>query len=967
MYIWSITTKFMIIIVTMICITMASIFIAIEYRFYAEELNKVELLTNNLINVNRQGIISALWAFDTKYIHDQMNEWKKLDTLHSAELTMADGTVISVTNTPTLYSEAHIFKAETSLVTEFRGRNYNLGTLKISLQTDSVLRQVILHLQTDAYIIFIIASSLLFVCVYTTKRLIKVPLSRLQQAIDKIQQGEFTPSLIEWNSRDELGMVIAAFNTMQDRLQQSFDELAKSKRELELNVVERTAYLSDALEFNNTLLLSSPLPMGVYKSDGQCILANDAYARLVGTTREKLISQNFYQINSWKTSGLLEECKTALADHGIRSHEISVVSSFGKTVYVDIKILPVNLNNQGHLLFQFIDLTERKNIEANLIMAKESAELATRSKSEFLANMSHEIRTPMNAVLGLAQILSRTELSQYQYECVDKILTSGRSLLNIINDILDISMVESGAIKLEDKGFSLAIVINNMLAIIAPSAEEKGVALNISVSASVPDQLVGDSLRLQQVLINLAGNAVKFTTIGSVSINITLVDIQDKSVMLRFEVIDTGIGISEEGSARLFTPFTQVDASPTRQFGGSGLGLAISRRFVNLMGGEIGVESFQGIGSKFWFTARFELNDDAFVIDTESLRTNQPNSLRTSMRTDCLSGLSVLVVEDNSINQDVTRRILELEGAHVKMVNNGAEAIANLKDQSLQFDIILMDVQMPIMDGYEATKRIRNELGLTDIPIIALSAGVMFQQQNEANISGMNGFVPKPIDIDQLVSTVARYCGRQFMANSPAPSSTTQNNSIFDGVDALNRACGNRELARGLLTRFSAQNNSLAIDLATLIKSGNVSEIVFRIHTLRGVAGNVGARRLSQLAGDIEDILRRNSGNLEAVDFDALVSLANETIAVIEESLLPDACLTASTSQSGIEQAKLKALLQLLKENDIAAIDVFTTMKSSIMDSVSEGHYKLIERAINDLDFSDALKQLLLLRSDDHL
>ena len=630
---------------------------------------------------------------------------------------------------------------------------YHKGIESLGSLTIYSDRGVIFSRLRDSLILILVNSftktlGLWLIFYYVISKSLSRPLAQMEEIIAQI---ELTPETREvhylnYQHHDELGRVISAMNKMHKRLIDSFDELDKVNRELEVRVNERTSFLTEALEFNKTILLNSPLPMGVYKSNGQCILVNEAYAKLVGATHEELLSQNFNAIPSWKESNFIDDCQNSLVDRCARSREISVVSSFGKTVSVDARILPAFLHHEVHLLFQFIDLTERKLYECELIQAKDAAEAAARAKSDFLANMSHEIRTPMNAILGLAQVISRTPLSTYQRDCIVKILLSGKSLLSILNDILDYSKVDAGHLSIDCSQFSLQSIIDNVSTILVVSAQKSDLKTSIEVSSDVPEFLIGDGLRLEQVLINLAANAVKFTNSGEVIVKICVQEVDDGRVTLRFRVIDTGIGISEKSAALLFSPFSQVDASATRRFGGTGLGLAISKRIVELMGGEIGVESEEGLGSTFWFTARFGVGDGlSLKIEASDTCTSPLQPIHTTW----LVGLTILVVEDNSINQDVARRILELEGAKVEIANDGLEAVGKLQNEPKRFDVVLMDVQMPVMGGYEATQRIRSTLGLNDIPIIALSAGVLAADRQEAQAVGMNDFVPKPFDADR--------------------------------------------------------------------------------------------------------------------------------------------------------------------------------------------------------------------------
>ncbi|MEI6413838.1 MAG: ATP-binding protein [Pseudomonadota bacterium] len=617
------------------------------------------------------------------------------------------------------------------------------------------------------------------------------------------------------------------------------------------------------------------------------------------------------------------------------------------------------------------DISERKRAEEKVHKATAvamdwglKAEAANRAKSEFLANMSHEIRTPMNAILGLSEVLVRTDLTMDQQDCVDKILTSGRSLLGILNDILDYSKVEAGRLELEQANFSLERLLKDLATLVSANAQAKSLELLIGTAPNVPLTLVGDGLRLLQILTNLTANAVKFTETGQVVVGVTLAEqCEEHQVLLRFEIRDTGIGIAEEALSRLFSPFSQADNSTTRRFGGTGLGLAICRRLVELMRGEIGVDSRAGQGSTFWFTVPFAVG--------EAPATGL-SSVTPSIRPSCaLAGLSILVVEDNSINQDVARRLLVLEGAEVAVAENGLEAIHQLnKIPPAHFDLVLMDIQMPVMDGFEATRHIRANLGLTDLPIIALTAGVMASDRQEALAAGVNDFLPKPFEVDQLVSTVARCCGRPFPHPNPPPLGEGENDTspqrgevgrgaeglLFDADTALKRAGGNRDLLASLLRRFREQFTPITGDLNRLLEAGDIQEMIRRFHTLRGVAGNLGMRSLAGLATRIEAALRLDSGGVFISGLDELPDLLRATLDAIQEAGMatpPTAETATPDSRSGFDLATLR---QLLEKKDMVAIDAFAALHhdlASRMDAASFGH---LAQAIDDLDFRAALR-----------
>jgi PAS domain S-box-containing protein len=395
------------------------------------------------------------------------------------------------------------------------------------------------------------------------------------------------------------------------------------------------------------------------------------------------------------------------------------------------------------------DITAEKQAQMALIAAKEAAEAATRAKSEFLAHMSHEIRTPMNAVLGLAQLLDREPLTPGQAAMVRHIGEAGEALLRVINDILDFSKAEAGQIRIDRQPFSVSEMLGHIDQLFRSTAEGKALAFTVS---DIPDDLgalLGDRIRLEQILINLVSNAIKFTPAGSVALVVTRVAGGEKSLRLRFEVRDTGIGLSQPVQSQLFQPFSQGDASITRRFGGTGLGLAISKRLAKLMEGEIGVISEEGQGSTFWLELPFER---AGVV-AETSTVTPPSTTETSGPH--LVGLHILAVDDNRINLMVLEKALKNEGAEVTLAADGQQALQILQARPGDFQVVLMDVQMPVMDGLSATRAIRNDPALRHLPVVALTAGVLPEERQAALDAGVDGFLAKPLDLQQMLATLA--------------------------------------------------------------------------------------------------------------------------------------------------------------------------------------------------------------------
>lgn len=435
-------------------------------------------------------------------------------------------------------------------------------------------RSVTLNRVKNSFVIILINSliktaGLWLIFYLVINRSLAHPLSRLTKMVSQLEfASESRESMVlDYPYQDELGRLVNAMRTMQERLSAASRQLETVNRSLEESVTQRTLSLKEALDFNDKILLDSPLPMGVYRANGECIMANHAYALMVGATRDNLLAQNFHHIVAWQTSGLLEDCLAALVDHNLRRRDIHAVTSFGKNIWVESRILPTYLRAEFHLLIQFIDLTERKLSEIKLRDAMTAAEVANRAKSDFLANMSHEIRTPMNAIIGLSRLALSLDLTPKLRDYLNKISVAANALLSIINDVLDYSKVEAGRLELDTTAFNLAEVLENVASLFTVRAHEKGLTLTFEVASEVPEQLVGDALRLGQVLTNLVGNAIKFTASGVVRVQVERLEAEADFVTLRFAVQDTGIGMNEKQVKNLFLAFTQADGSITRRFG----------------------------------------------------------------------------------------------------------------------------------------------------------------------------------------------------------------------------------------------------------------------------------------------------------------------------------------------------------------------------------------------------------------
>jgi len=524
------------------------------------------------------------------------------------------------------------------------------------------------------------------------------------------------------------------------------------------------------------------------------------------------------------------------------------------------------------------DITERRQQQEALVRARQEAEQANRAKSEFLANMSHEIRTPMNAIIGLSQLLAQSELSAKQRDQLRKIEHSSKMLLGILNDILDFSKIEAGKLELEAREFQLFDVVEQMATLFGEKAHAGGLGLLYDIPPSLPQTLVGDSLRLAQVLSNLLGNAAKFTERGgTVELGIrSLESAPAGHTALRFYVRDTGIGMSEAQIARIFQAFGQADTSTTRRYGGTGLGLVISRRLVEAMGGELTVDSVPGEGSTFAFTLTLPLGEDReatiacpnarghrVLIDALARAEGEEGAgggERTPRYAPDLRGHRLLLVEDNEMNLEVATELLEKTGASVETAENGAVAVEAIRANPP--DLVLMDLQMPVMDGYEAMRVLREE-GY-DRPILALSAAVMDEDRQRAAQAGADDHLDKPIESQDLYAALIKHLRSERVAAAVPDDyvSARETHTLPAGLPGFDLERGRRHLGGDealylrQLRRFRGQ---LTTDYATLIdhlRAGDHERASRLAHTLKGVAGTLGAVDLQQRAEQIDHALQ---------------------------------------------------------------------------------------------------------------
>ncbi len=886
-----------------------------------------------------------------------------------------------------------------------------------------------------------------------------------------------------------------------------FSHILKQSREARKKVLKSEAQIKRIL---------SILPAGVViieQATRKIQFANPIAAKMALTTVDNMLGKVCH-----KFICPLEEGCCPILDKGENAENVEriLLRSDGKKLNILKTVKTLEYEEKPCLLESFINITERKQAELELVEINEylkqqttlaknlatQAELANKAKGEFLANMSHEIRTPMNAVIGFNSLLATTQMTPQQMDYVQKAGSSAKNLLKIINDILDFSKIEANEFDLDTVEFNLDEVLEKISNIVAIKAFEKGVEFIVSKSDDTPVDLIGDPLRLEQILLNFTNNAVKFTEKGEIIVRVSLNERHGQLASINFEVRDTGIGLTREQIQKLFRPFTQADASTTRQYGGTGLGLSISKHLVEMMGGQVGVESDHGQGSIFHFNALFEINPKKripqkiplenlndikiMVVDdhapTIEVITRYLNSFAFSFKIitadsgekaiDCykkwldngktmdlilmdfkmpgingietwekikamgeknrlpkiiiftaygmddglsrardkgikhilmkpvsrsalfdtilnvfgakkrtsalpltqkfhgLAGTKILVVEDNKINQDLAKGILEQQNFQVELANDGIQAIEKLNTDP-DYDLVLMDLQMPNLDGYGATRKIRENPAFENIPIIALSADAMKGTREQVQKAGMNDYITKPIDTGELFAAIEKWVEQRDLI-ALGDNETREdfrftrakaNLTCINTDEGLDRVLGDSALYFKMLKIFFKTHQTTMADIKESLSQNNIKGSLELLHALKGVAGNIGAREVFDLTVKFEAALE--SGTSDPAEVVALVGRTESSLNMVLEEIknliekMDKADKTGEETKK-TDKTKLKALFtrleKRLKEYDTSADEIISQIARMGEKTEYDQRIKEIQGRINGYDFDTALE-----------
>ena len=625
-------------------------------------------------------------------------------------------------------------------------------------------------------------------------------------------------------------------------------------------------------------VLFEAAPVGLAQTRGEQILAvNRAFVDLFGYAHEEVITLEQWWQRAYPDPAYRQQVQatwSAAVDRAVQCNG-QVEGQEYRVSCKDGRQRHLLIGGQwlgDSLVVTFTDITAQKQAEQAQEQAKESALAASRAKAEFLAHMSHEIRTPMNAIIGMVHLLLRSTDDPRQLEYLRKILSSGDLLLSIVNGVLDLSKIEARMLTLEHVAFDLPAVFDQVTAMVADTAAAKGLALEADIDAEVPRQMLGDPLRIGQILLNFVHNAVKFTESGSIVLRARVQRRDTDTLLLRLSVQDTGIGIEPGQQQRLFQSFQQAEASTTRRYGGTGLGLAIARQLAGLMGGEAGVDSEPGRGSTFWVTVRVGLPDPeaearAPAQDAEGAQATLP------------AGTRVLLVEDDELNQEVALALLRDMGLEVDLARNGQEAVDRVRQR--HYDAVLMDLQMPVMDGLTATRLIRGLPGLQSLPILAMTANAMAADRRRCMDAGMNDHLAKPIDPGLLARKLRPWVVGQgataATAHETAAPRLAADRRGLDPSAGLALVAGRVALYRKLLERFAHSHADTPARLAQAVAGSQWQEASRVAHTVKGVAAQIGAAALQDLASRLERALAHDARG-EAAAVQALLGAIGEEL-----------------------------------------------------------------------------------------
>ena len=757
----------------------------------------------------------------------------------------------------------------------------------------------------------------------------------------------------------------------------SLEEANKELLKINTELIQRRLEAEEAqrkLQQLSSAVENSPATIVITDNLGQIEYVNPKFTEISGYLPEEAIGQNPRILNSGNQPKELysELWDTILSGREWRGDFCNRKKN-GDLHWEHASISPIR-DGQGNIT-HFVaikeDVTEERRIASELLAAREGAQAASVSKSEFLANMSHEIRTPLSAIIGFSDLILKTSLPPRQLGYVQKIHIAGELLLSIINDILDFSKIEARQLKMEQIPFHLSDMLANVVSLVQNKALDKGLRLKVDTPPEAYSYLMGDPHRLSQIIVNLLSNAIKFTEHGEVTLETMLLDRENERVKLRLSIRDTGIGISDEQLNKLFYPFTQADGSTTRRFGGTGLGLAISKQLAELMGGDISCESTPGQGSVFHVTIWFRT---CGAHDLERIDDGIHTAEDLKREIIDFSNCSILLVEDNETNRQLAIELLKETGAVVYTAANGTEAVTMITKGNVLFDLVLMDIQMPVMDGYEATRIIRSDRRFSTLPIIAMTAHAMHEERQKILAAGVDAHITKPIKARTMLKIMKFFLHEQesgVQLRERFESVTGDNVLIpeITGIDingALNRLDGNRKLYLWILYSFVEKDSTLANVLGEALRVGDKPLALRYTHTIKGSAGNIGAVELELLSLHLEKAIEQGESVARTTGIFEMLGTEVDRLTTELQRCLPSTLQAGTSPVGSIDRAVVTPILNKLMSyinGRNGKAERYLDDFGNELAGLPETEVRQIKNHLNNFDFSAARDALLALAS----
>ena len=869
--------------------TLVSSYLLIENE-RQNQLQELEAFTKNISQLLASSLAIPLWEF------------RKESAMKAIEPILKDSRLIYVrvrdTQTNELFLDIENNKPIGNIINHSESifnDTTKIGELDVGL-SDFLMKEE-LQKTTNGYILLFLfqlftSIAILLIAIYSK---ILMPIKKLTSQAKKLSQNDLH-SKFEWNIDDEIGRLGKSFEYARESLLENIEQTRRQKERLS-NIIEGTN--AGTWEWNI--------------QTGEAAF-NERWAQMLGYSLDEL---GPISIEAWtkiahpsdlnKSSTLIQEHLDGKSD--FYECEVRVKHKDGSWIWIlDRGKISKRDKNGKPLIISGThqDITQSKQAQEALELAKTKAEEANRAKSQFLANMSHEIRTPMNAVTGLGEMLSLSNLDEEQRMLVAKINSSSKILLAIINDILDYSKIEAGKLELEHKEFIVQNLKTSLETLFAQKASQKGVYFELILDKNLPFSIMTDELRLTQALTNLTSNALKFTDNGQVSVHISLQKrVKPSKALLSFCVKDSGIGMNQTQLDKLFQPFTQADSSTTRRFGGTGLGLVITKSIIQALGGELTINSKDQVGTQVSFDLEFEVKD-WLKREPEEQKTAQ-----TIQYNRFLSGVEVLLVEDNEANQMVATLMLEKVGVVVDIANNGKEAVDKYFRNPNKYHLILMDLQMPVMNVYETSRAISKEN--PNIPIIALTAAAMIEDREKALKAGMNEHLSKPVSKSELYRVIAEFTNKQVQFHEKGKNESP--NIVVD-YSVLESITDSKEFVHKLLTKFQNQlTDGEFKNLILQIKKGDFNAPSL-VHALKGVSGNLGAKEIFYRAQEIDKKYKQNS-KITTKDYTSLEEAINNFLHHISDQTLNQAKSLESKTLSTVDfQNLVNEIKESLEESN---------------------------------------------------